>query len=168
MKVLGKGEPITKFETFVVIKKELENAKNIDKLLCNKLTERDEEIFQDMYEKNFIKLLSDKILYNSVQKYIVDTNPHLISKQSHNKDYNQLTEMIENISNNIVNFFKQIDIYNFDKEEKIQMIDINCKNFVDLYVIMNYGDKKCDENNIEPVLSLLKSVHITNLVQNEQ
>ncbi|SBS87804.1 hypothetical protein POVCU2_0044600 [Plasmodium ovale curtisi] len=142
MKVLGKGEPITKFETFVVIKKELEYAKGVDKHLCSKLILKKDNSFKDLYEKNFMKLLSDKMLYKSMEKYIINTSPHIISKEFYSKDYNQLKDIIVTISTNIVQFFKNINIHKFDKKEKIQMIDINCANFVDLYVILNYGEKK--------------------------
>ncbi|SCP06369.1 DNA-directed RNA polymerase II subunit RPB4, putative [Plasmodium ovale] len=164
MKVLGKGEPITKFETFVVIKKELEYAKGVDKHLCSKLILKKDNSFKDLYEKNFMKLLSDKMLYKSMEKYIINTSPHIISKEFYSKDYNQLKDIIVTISTNIVQFFKNINIHKFDKKEKIQMIDINCANFVDLYVILNYGEKKCEENKIEHILKLLKDVHITNSI----
>ncbi|CAG9476283.1 DNA-directed RNA polymerase II subunit RPB4, putative [Plasmodium vivax] len=162
MKVLGRDEPITKFEAFLVIKKELEYAKQIDKHLCSKLILKKEDTFKEMYEKYFMKLLSDKILYKGIQKYIADTSPHLIPKEFYNKDPHELTEMTNSTSDKIVHFFKEINMYNLDKKEKIQMIDINCVNFVDLYVIMNYGEKKCEENNIEHMLHLLKKVHISN------
>ncbi|SBT46631.1 hypothetical protein POVWA2_053390 [Plasmodium ovale wallikeri] len=164
MKVLGKGEPITKFETFVVIKKELEYAKGVDKHLCSKLILKKDNSFKDLYEKNFMKLLSDKMLYKSMEKYIINTSPHIISKEFYSKDYNQLKDIIVTISTNIVQFFKNINIHKFDKKEKIQMIDINCANFVDLYVILNYGEKKCEENKIDHILKLLKDVHITNSI----
>ncbi|GAW83174.1 DNA-directed RNA polymerase II subunit RPB4 [Plasmodium gonderi] len=162
MKVLGKDEHITKFEAFMVIKKELECAKQIDKHLCTKMILKKEDSFKNIYEKYFMKLLSDKILYKGIQKYIADTSPHLIPKKLYNKDYQQLTEWMDITSKKIVNFFKEIHTYNIDKKEKIQMIDINCINLVDLYVILNYGEKKCDENKIEDMLNLLKKVHITN------
>ncbi|CRG95560.1 DNA-directed RNA polymerase II subunit RPB4, putative [Plasmodium gallinaceum] len=168
MKVLGKDELITKFETFVVIKKELEYSKNIDKHLYHNFCLKRDDAFKDIYEKYFMKLISDKILYKSVQKYIVNTCPHLVPKELYNEDYNNSRELISNISDKIVNFIKEIDIYNFDSKEKIQIIDINCEKFVDLYVIMNYGEKKCEENKIEHILKLLRNLHITNLISIEQ
>ncbi|CAD2093919.1 DNA-directed RNA polymerase II subunit RPB4, putative [Plasmodium vinckei lentum] len=165
MKILGKDEYITKFEAFVVIKKELEYSKNIDKYLCSKLIIKTDDPFKDIYEKNFIKLVSDKILYKNLQKYIIDTNPHLISKELYNKDYQEIKHIIDETFNKIVNFFKNINAYNIDKKEKIQMIDIKCVNFVDLYVIMNYDDKKCEESKIEHILNLLKDVHITKSIE---
>ncbi|CDU85235.1 hypothetical protein YYC_02895 [Plasmodium yoelii 17X] len=165
MKILGKDEYITKFEAFVVIKKELEYSKNIDKYLCSKLIIKADDPFKDIYEKNFIKLVSDKILYKNLQKYIIDTNPHLISKELYNKDYQEIKHLIDDTFNKIVNFFKNISIYNIDKKEKIQMIDIKCINFIDLYVIMDYDDKKCEESKIEHILNLLKDVHITKSIE---
>ncbi|CRH04096.1 DNA-directed RNA polymerase II subunit RPB4, putative [Plasmodium relictum] len=168
MKVLGKDELITKFETFIVIKKELEYAKNIDKHLYNNFCLKKDDVFRDIYEKYFMKLISDKILYKSIQKYIIDTCPHIIPRELNIKNYDNSSEVLSSISDKIVNFIKEIGIYNFDKKEKIQIVDINCEKFVDLYVILNYGEKKCEENKIEHILKLLRNVHITNSIQNEQ
>ncbi|CZT99745.1 hypothetical protein PFAG_05099 [Plasmodium falciparum Santa Lucia] len=162
MKVLGKDEFITKFETFLVIKKELEYSRNIDKHLYNKYLINKDDNFKEIYEKYFMKLISDKILYKSIHKYIMDTCPHVIPKNIYHKNDNESKDIIQDISNKIVQFFKNIDIYDFDKKEKIQMIDIHCVNIVDLYVIMNYADKKCEEYKIEQILNMLKDVHITN------
>ncbi|KOB87454.1 hypothetical protein PFDG_03676 [Plasmodium falciparum Dd2] len=51
MKVLGKDEFITKFETFLVIKKELEYSRNIDKHLYNKYLINKDDNFKEIYEK---------------------------------------------------------------------------------------------------------------------
>ncbi|VWU49702.1 DNA-directed RNA polymerase II subunit RPB4, putative [Hepatocystis sp. ex Piliocolobus tephrosceles] len=168
MKVLGKDQYITKFETFIVIKKELEYVKNLNNQLCSNIILNKNDSCKEVNEKKFMKILLDRILYNSIQKYIIDTSQHLIPKDFSTKNYVELQPLFHDISRKIINFIKTIDVYNFDKKKKIQMIDINCVNFVDLYVIMNYGDKKCEENQIEHVLKLLEDIHTTKSIEDEQ
>ncbi|KOB58675.1 hypothetical protein PFHG_00423 [Plasmodium falciparum HB3] len=125
-----------------LIKKELEYSRNTDKHLYNKYLINKDDNPKEIYEKYFMKLISDKISYKSIPKYITDTRPHVIRGNTLHKNDTESKDIIQDTSNKIVQFSKNIDIYDSDKKEQIQMIDIHRVNLVHLSVIMNYADKK--------------------------
>lgn len=154
MRVIGKEKHLTKLETFIEIKKELNNRKDIDKYLYNKINNSKRDGSKEYYEDILLKLNIDKILLRQVENYIRRTCKHLITEEMCSSSYNASLEKLNEVSEEVIRFFRDVKAYHIDNKEKIQIVDLDCPGFVDIYVILNYLDKKCDDETLEKILKL--------------
>lgn len=154
MKVIGKEKHITKLEMFIEIKNELNYRKDIDKYLFNKINGAESGSVKEYYEDILLKLNIDKMLLRQVENYIQCTCKHLITEEMCSSSYNTSLEKLNEVSEQVIRFFSDIKTYGVDNKEKLQIVDLDCPGFVDLYVILNYLEKKCDDAKLEDILTL--------------
>lgn len=154
MRVIGKEKHITKLEMFIEIKKELNYRKDIDRYLFNKINSAENDSSKEYYEDILLKLNIDKMLLKQVENYIKCTCKHLITEEMCNSSYNTSAEKLNEVSEQVVRFFSDIKAYHIDNKEKLQIVDLDCPGFVDIYVILNYLDRKCDDAKLENILRL--------------
>lgn len=158
MKVIGKEMPLTKLETFIEIKKELNFRKDLNSYLFQKINST-ESIGSRMYfEDILLKLNIDKMLQKQIQKYIYSTCRHLITKEMYNASYNESEKILNDISNKVIQLFNAMEMSHIENKEKMQIVDLDCQGIVDIYVILNYIDKKYDDAQIEHILQLAHSM----------
>lgn len=161
MKVIEQEELLTKFETFIIMRKELTFTDKMNEFVCDTLYYRRYDSMKQLYGTYYLKLMSNKNLYENIQRYITDTTGELIPKELHSQTYRTVLRKTKPISKKIVQFFKDMNSYGLDKEEKTQLIDVNSVDFMVPYVILNNKNKEYEEYKVQEILNLLKEVYVS-------